>query len=184
MKAMDDTRYSNVAIALHWLIALGVFALILLGWYMGGIPKGTPERTFWFNLHKSIGVTVGALVLVRLVWRLTHRPPPLPALMPEWEATAARVNHALLYACLLVMPITGFLASNFTRFGVKYFGIQIAPLFRENQAARDALQEVHEVVSYLLVALVVLHILAALKHLVVDRDRVFQRMLPGRTAVR
>jgi cytochrome b561 len=99
--------------------------------------------------------------------------------MPAWEVTAAKISHGLLYACLLVMPIVGFLASNFTKYGVKYFGIPIGPFFAENQALRDGLQEVHEIVSYVLVAVVVVHVLAAFKHLLVDRDGVFQRMLPG-----
>ncbi len=146
---------------------------------MGDIPKGTPERTYWFNLHKSIGITVGVLVLVRLLWRATHRPPALPSTMPRWEAAAAHVNHVVLYACLLLMPLSGFLASNFSKFGVKFFGTQIGPFFREDQAWRDGLQEVHEILSYVLVALVVVHVLAAFKHLLIDRDAVFSRMLPG-----
>ncbi len=173
-------RYHSFAIFLHWLLAIGVFVMIGLGWYMSDIPKGTPERAFWFNLHKSIGVTVGVLVLIRVWWRLTHRPPALPASMPAWEVSAAKISHALLYACLLVMPVAGFLASNFTKYGVKYFGVQIGPFFAENQAARDALQEVHEITSYVLVVAIVIHILAAFKHLVLDKDSVFERMLPGR----
>jgi cytochrome b561 len=172
-------RYHNFAILLHWVIALGVLFMIALGWSMVDIPKGTPERAFYFNLHKSIGVTLGVLVLIRLWWRLTHRPPPLPATMPAWEVTAAKVNHGLLYACLVIMPVVGFLASNFTKFGVKYFGIQIGPFFAENQGVRDALQGVHEILAGLLAVLVVLHVLAAFKHLIVDKDGIFQRMLPG-----
>src|SRR5512134_3365250 len=172
-------RYHNFAIFLHWLVAIGVFVMIGLGWYMSDIPKGTPERTFYFNLHKSIGVTLGVLVLIRLWWRFTHRPPPLPASMPAWEVRAARINHALLYACLVIMPVVGFVASNFTKYGVKYFGIQIGPFFPENQAVRDALQDVHEMVAGVLAVLVILHVLAAFKHLIVDKDGVFQRMLPG-----
>jgi cytochrome b561 len=173
-------RYTNVAIFLHWLIAVGVFVMIGLGWYMGDIPKGTPERAFWFNLHKSIGTTIGVLVLIRIGWRLRHPPPPLPASMPAWEAAAARISHGLLYACLIVMPAVGFLASNFTKYGVKYFGLlQIGPFFAENQAVRDGLQEVHEITSFVLVAAVVVHVLAALKHRFVNKDEVFQRMLPG-----
>jgi cytochrome b561 len=99
--------------------------------------------------------------------------------MPAWEVTAAKLNHALLYACIIVMPVIGFLASNFTKFGVKYFGIQIGPFFPENQALRDNLQAVHGLLSYLLVVLVIVHVLAAFKHLLVDKDGVFQRMLPG-----
>jgi cytochrome b561 len=177
---MGAQRYHNFAIFLHWLLAIGVFVMIGLGWYMSEIPKGTPDRAFWFNLHKSIGVTLGVLVLIRVWWRLTHKPPPLPASMPAWEVTAAKISHALLYACLIVMPLAGFLGSNFTKYGVKYFGIPIGPFFAENEAIRDALQEVHEFTSYVLVAAIVVHILAALKHLVLDKDRVFERMLPGR----
>jgi cytochrome b561 len=152
--------------------------MIGLGWTLEGIPKGTPERAYWFNLHKSVGVTIGVLVVLRLLWRLGHRPPPLPSSMPAWEVTAARLNHMLLYALLLAMPLLGFLASNFTKFGVKYFGIQIGPFFAENQAWRDALQKAHGALSWVLVALVVIHVAAAFKHWLVDRDHVFQRMLP------
>ena len=173
-------RYSNFAIFLHWLIAIGVFVMIGLGWYMSDIPKGTPDRAFYFNLHKSIGVTIGMLVLIRVWWRLTHKPPALPSTMASWEITAAKISHTLLYACLIIMPVVGFLASNFTKYGVKYFGIPIGPFFPPNQAIRDGLQEVHELTSYVLVAAVVIHVLAALRHLVVARDGVFQRMLPGR----
>ena len=172
-------RYGAVAILLHWVIAVGVVVMIGLGWYMSEIPKGDPSRSYWFNLHKSIGTTIGVLVLLRLLWRATHRPPALPASMPSWEQAAAKLNHALLYICLLVMPLVGFLASNFTKYGVKYFGVQIGPFFGENQAVRDGLQEIHEVLSYVLLVLVVVHIVAALKHLLIDRDQVFQRMLPG-----
>lgn len=173
-------RHHHFAIFLHWLVAVGVFFMIGLGWVMTDIPKGTPERAFWFNLHKSIGVTLGVLVLIRLWWRFTHKVPPLPASMPAWEVTAAKISHGVLYACLIIMPLVGFLASNFTKYGVKYFGISIGPFFAENQALRDGLQEVHEITSYVLVVAILVHILAALKHLVLDRDRVFHRMLPGR----
>jgi cytochrome b561 len=173
-------RYTNFAIFLHWLIAIGVFVMIGLGWYMTDVPKGTPERAFWFNLHKSIGTTIGVLVLIRVWWRVTHRPPALPASMPAWEVTAAKISHALLYACLIVMPVVGFLASNFTKYGVKYFGIPIGPFFPENQGLRDGLQEVHQFTSYVLATVVIVHVLAAVKHLVLDKDRVFERMLPGK----
>ena len=172
-------RYHTFAIALHWLIAIGVLFMLALGLSMVEIPKGTPERAFYFNLHKSIGVTIGVLVLIRLWWRLTHRPPALPASMPAWEVSAAKISHGLLYACLVVMPVVGFLASNFTKYGVKYFGIQVGPFFAENQELRDALQEVHEIVAFVLLALIVVHVLAAFKHLLLDKDGVFQRMLPG-----
>jgi cytochrome b561 len=175
-------RYTSVAIILHWLIAAAVLFMIGLGWAMDDIPKGTPERAYWFNLHKSIGTTIGVLAVLRLLWRLAHPAPRLPRSMPSWEVAAARINHALLYALLIAMPVVGFLASNFTKFGVKYFGIQVGPFFAENQALRDSLQAVHGWLSYVLVVLVALHVLAALKHWLIDRDGVFQRMLPGQRA--
>lgn len=176
--AAGTQRYNTVAIVLHWLIAAAVVFMVGLAWAMDDIPKGTPERAFWFNLHKSVGVTIALLVVLRLLWRATHRPPPLPASMRSWEVAAARWNHALLYVLLLALPAVGFLASNFTRFGVKYFGLQIGPLFAEDQAMRDNLQSVHAALAYTLIVLVMLHVLAALKHWLVDRDGVFQRMLP------
>jgi cytochrome b561 len=93
--------------------------------------------------------------------------------------TLARINHFLLYACLVAMPAVGFLASNFTKYGVKYFGFQIGPFFAEDLAMRDTLQTVHQLLSWLLGVLVILHVAAAVKHLLIDRDGVFQRMLPS-----
>jgi len=178
-KHSETGRYTGMAILLHWVIAIGVIAMFAIAYYMTDIPKGAPERAYWFNLHKSIGTTIGVLVLLRLVWRARHAPPALPASMPAWESTLAKINHVLLYACLVAMPAVGFLASNFTKYGVKYFGIPIGPFFAEDQAMRDNLQQVHEILSWLLGVLVIVHVAAALKHLLIDRDGVFQRMLPG-----
>jgi cytochrome b561 len=167
--------------AFHWLVAAAVLFMIGLGWTMGDIPRGTPERTFWFNLHKSIGVTVALVVILRLLWRWKNPPPPLPASVPSWQVNASRISHALLYLCLILMPLSGFAASQFTKYGVTYFGLfKIPPLGFENRVIYELLQGVHGVTASLLVLLVLLHVLAALKHLFVDRDGVFQRMLPGR----
>lgn len=170
-------RYDDVAIFLHWLVALGVFLLIGMGWYMSELPRGTPDRAFWFNLHKSVGITLGLLVLVRIGWRLRHRPPEIDGLRP-WRATAARVSHGLLYACLLIMPAVGFVASNFTRYGVKFFGVEFGPMFSENLPLRDTLQGVHRFTSYVLVTAIVVHVTAALMHRFVDDNGVLDRMLP------
>lgn len=175
-------RYDRVAIALHWLVAIGVFVMIGLGWYMTEIPKGAPTRTFYFNLHKSIGLTVGIIVLIRVVWRWNHAPPPLPANTPSWVLNASRLSHGLLYALLVLMPIAGFVASNFTKYGVTYFGLfKIGPYFPENRALWELFQGIHHAASEVLVIVIVIHILAAWKHLLIDKDGVFHRMLPGRS---
>ncbi|MGQ0577881.1 MAG: cytochrome b [Betaproteobacteria bacterium] len=172
-------RYSTPAIALHWIIAILVLAMIGLGWYMTDIPRGTPERTFFYNLHKSIGVTVAVLVLIRLWWRLRNPPPPLPSSVPAWQVQASKLSHALLYLCLVLMPLSGFSASQFTKFGVTYFGLfKIPPMGREDKLIYDFLQGIHGVTATLLITLVLIHVAAALKHLLVDRDGVFLRMLP------
>src|SRR5512147_1487394 len=107
-------RYTRTAIALHWLIAILVLGQFAWGWWMQGIPKQpVGPRVDAYNLHKSIGLTILALMLVRLVWRLGHRPPALPP-MPLWQAVAARSNHAVLYAVLVALPLAGYLGSAFS----------------------------------------------------------------------
>ncbi|MBL8540447.1 MAG: cytochrome b [Burkholderiales bacterium] len=180
MSAADRGRYGGVAVFLHWLIAILVFVLIGLGWYMVDIPRNTPERAYFFNLHKSIGLTTFVVIALRVAWRLTHVPPQLPSSLKQWEAVLAAWTHKLLYACLLVMPVSGYVASNFTKFGVKYFGIELPPWGPENKVLYGIFNATHVVTSYVFVALIVLHVAAAFKHLLIDRDDVFRRMLPGR----
>ena len=175
------SRYTTGAIVFHWIVAILVLTMIGLGLYMTDVPKGSPDRAFYFNLHKSIGVTTALLVIARLYWRAKNPPPPLPTSMPGWEVQASKVSHALLYMCIIVMPLSGFAATQFTKYGVNYFGLfKIPPMGSENKVVYDLLQGVHGVTAALLIALVVIHVLAAFKHLLIDRDKVFQRMLPGK----
>lgn len=174
-------RYTAPAIALHWIVAILVLVMIGLGLYMTEIPRGTPERAFFYNLHKSIGVTVAVLVLIRLWWRFRSPPPPLPSSVPAWRVQASKLSHALLYLCLILMPLSGFSASQFTKYGVAYFGLfKIPPMGWENKVIYDFLQGIHGVTAALLITLVVIHVAAALTHLLFDRDKVFLRMLPGK----
>ena len=173
------SRYTTTAIVFHWILAILALTMIGLGLSMTEIPKGTPDRAFYFNLHKSIGITTALLVIARLWWRAKNPPPPLPTSMPAWEIQASKISHALLYMCLIVMPLSGFAATQFTKYGVKYFGLfKIPPMGSENKVVYDLLQGVHGVTATLLIALVVIHVLAAFKHLLINRDKVFQRMLP------
>jgi cytochrome b561 len=180
MSAFGRERYTGTAILLHWVIALLVFVLIGLGWYMVDIPKNTPERAYFYNLHKSIGLTTLFVILVRVGWRLAHVPPRLPATLREWEIVAATWSHRLLYACLLIMPVSGYIASNFTKFGVKYFGIELPPWGPQDKTLYGIFNNIHVVTSYVFVVVIALHVAGAFKHLLVDRDTVFRRMLPGR----
>lgn len=176
-------RYDRVAIALHWLIALGVLAQITLGWWMIEIPKQpVGVRVYWFNLHKSIGLTLGALIALRIAWRLSHPPPPLPDSVPRWQARAARVSHSLLYVCMIVMPLAGYLGSTFSGYPIKYFGLTLPGWGWKDDDLKELFSAVHYSAAWLFMSLIALHVAAALKHLVIDRDGVFARIWPGREA--
>ncbi|KAF3998670.1 cytochrome b [Glaciimonas immobilis] len=172
------TKYRPPAIVMHWVVGLLIISLLVLGYYMINIPKGTPGRADYFNLHKSLGVMTGVLILLRLAWRFTHRVPPFPSSMPQWEVKSAQWSHRLLYLSMIVQPASGYLSSSFNKYGVKFFGIPLPKWGWEDPFLRDMFGLIHYVAGAIFAALVILHVLAALKHRLIDRDGVFQRMLP------
>ncbi|OIR15626.1 hypothetical protein GALL_39500 [mine drainage metagenome] len=182
-KSAGDTtdgreRYTLLAIVLHWVFAFLVIGMLFLGYYMVDLPKGTPNRAFYFNLHKSFGVLAGVLILLRLYWRLTHPVALLSTGIQRWTDKAAWWNHRLLYLCMVLQPATGYLSSSFNKYGVKFFGVALPSWGWENAQLRDLFMNFHHLISILLVALIVIHVLAAFKHLLLDKDQVLQRMLP------
>jgi cytochrome b561 len=175
-------RYGKVAIALHWLIAVLILGQIAFGWFLEEIPRGTPMRGPYVNLHKSTGLTIALLIVFRLGWRLAHRPPPLPSFVSAWERVASRVNHLALYACMLIMPSSGYIASNFSKYGIKLFNVILLPPWGiDDKRIYAVFNGTHVATSYLFVALITLHIFAAARH-AFRRDGVFARMLPTRTS--
>jgi cytochrome b561 len=170
-----EWRYAPLAVALHWLLAALLVGQVALGFYMHSI-EDDPGADAWHDLHKSIGITIFLLVLVRAVWRLAHRPAELPASVPRWEAIASSVVQWLLYAGMILLPITGFLGASYTRSGVSFFGLPLPAWRSPNRDIAEALFEVHETIVWVMMGLVALHALAGLKHAFIDRDRVFQRM--------
>jgi cytochrome b561 len=146
-----------------------------VGWYMHSI-EDDPGADRLFDLHKSTGIVVFALVLVRLAWRLRHPPAPLPASVPGWQVLAASTVHRLLYACMILMPVTGMLGASHTKSGLVFFGLRLPRWRPPDDDIAEWFFGLHGWIVWLLVALVALHTLAAVKHLLVDRDRVFQRM--------
>ena len=176
---MNRPRYDAVAIGFHWVVAALVLAQLALGWWMIELPKSPAGlRAGWFNVHKSIGITIGLLMLARLGWRARHPAPPLPASLPRWQALAARANHAALYACLIVMPLSGYLGSVFSGYPIKYFGVVLPHWGWASPALKELFSILHFGTVWLLMALIALHIGAALKHLLVNRDGVVARMWP------
>jgi len=173
-----DTRYTHTAIALHWLIALLIFAALPLGIYMHDLPL-SPYKLQLYSYHKWIGVTVFMLAVLRLSWRITHRPPPLPGTMPAWERLAAESVHYLLYALIFIIPVSGWLMSSAKGFQTVWFGVLPLPdLVGKDKELGDLLHEVHEALNFALLGLLLAHAGAALKHHFIQHDDILVRMLP------
>ncbi len=169
--------YTRTAISLHWII----FILVCCGWALGQYMTGlqfSPQKLRYVSWHKWLGVTVFALALARLAWRLRRPPPALPA-MSALQRRAATAMHALLYALLLVIPLTGWLFSSASGVPTVYFGaIQLPDLLHKDKAVADVLKQVHSALNWTLLVFVSGHALFALKHHFVDRDRLLARMIP------
>ena len=182
--APDTGRYSTTAIALHWLLGLVLVGLFGLGTYMSDLPF-SPQRLKLYNWHKWAGVAVLALSLVRILWRLTHRPPALPAAveqaMPGWQKWAHHGTHLALYALFIAVPLAGWAYSSAAGFPIVFLGIVPLPDFVPvSKPLADFLQATHATLAFMLAGLVLVHVAAALKHHWIDNDGLLQRMLPGR----
>ena len=171
-------RYSTTAIGLHWLLALMLVGSFCVGLYMADLPF-SPTRLKLYNWHKWAGVTILALSLLRLLWRLSHRPPAdLPG--PRWQQQAAHWTHRALYLLFFAVPLVGWAYSSAAGFPIVWFGVLPLPSFvPKDQALADLLKPWHGALAWALAAFVALHVAAALKHHVIDRDGLLQRMRPG-----
>ena len=173
----SSVHYGRTAVVLHWLVAALLVGQILFGWFLDDIPRGTPARSIYVNLHKSTGLLLGLLILGRLYWRSRHPAPELPSSFPPWQRVAAKVSHFALYTCMIVMPLSGYIASNYSKYGVKLFNaVQLPPWGTEDRSVYAFFNTTHVVTSYVLVTLIALHVAAALQH-ALRRDGVFSRML-------
>lgn len=190
-------RYSKTAVFLHWLIAIGIFGMFALGWYASDLPKEAPKqmaydlfdwgiytwqlteaispRSFYFNLHKSLGVTIFAIILIRVLWRLVNNPPELLDTYKKWEKTLATVVHRVLYGLLIAVPLSGLIMSIYSKYGIKWFGL---PFIKglDNNPMREFYKEAHEVIGIILLVFIAVHILGALKHKFIDKDNTLKRM--------
>lgn len=173
------TRYDGVAIGLHWLLALLIIGAFGMGLYMTSLPF-SPQRLKLFSWHKWAGITILTLSTLRLLWRLSHRPPPdVPG--PPWQIRAAHLTHRLMYALFFAIPLVGWVYSSAAGVSVVLFGLFPLPdLVAPDKALADSLKPLHAVLAFALAALVVLHVLAALKHQLIDHDGLLRRMWPSR----
>jgi len=174
-----STHYTRTAKSLHWLMALMIFGLLGLGFYMSDLPL-SPQKLKLYSWHKWAGVTVFLLTFVRLAWRATHPAPLMPQQMSKLQQVAAHVGHVGLYLLMLAIPLSGWLMSSAKGFQTVWFGVLPIPdLLPKNKELGDLLLELHESLNLLLIALLLAHIAAALKHHFIDKDDVLSRMLPA-----
>lgn len=194
---MSTQRYTKTAIILHWLIGALIVFMFLLGWYMTELPKDADKvmsfdlfdlgiaqwnvaqemspRTFYFNLHKSLGVTILALVLFRIYWRLSHRPPALLSSLKAWERKLAAGGHHSLYLLMVLIPVAGIIMSLYSKYGLQWFGIKLLEGL-ENKDLRETFAEVHELLGTAMLVVLAVHVLGALKHRLIDKDDTMKRM--------
>jgi len=168
-----------------------IVALIITQWVLAQLaeaaghdkaahPAAALHQLALLARHKSVGLTIFALAIVRLVWRFVSPPPPMPNTMPRWQVKAAQLTHFAFYALLLLLPISGLVMSAASNYPVSYFGwFTIPNIVAPDEALKDIMKERHEMLFDILMVVAVVHVIAALKHHFVDRDGVLRRMLPG-----
>ncbi len=179
-----SARYTTVAIVLHWLLGLTILGMFVMGVYMSDLPF-SPQRLKLYNYHKWAGITFLALTVFRLVWRFTHRPPALPAAieraMPAWQTRIYHATHHILYLLFFAVPLIGWAYSSMAGFPVVLFGVIPLPDFVSvDKELAKSIKELHGLSAFILLGLAGLHIVAALKHQFIDRDRLINRILPSK----
>jgi len=175
-----EAGYTRTAVSLHWLIAGLIVCAFALGWVMTDLAV-SPLKLKMYNWHKWVGISVLGLAVVRGVWRLTHAAPPLLP-MAAWQRASAHALHGLLYVLMFVQPLSGWAYSNAAGYPIVYLArVPLPNLVAKNKALAEQLLALHETLSWLLLIMVGLHVLAALKHHFFDRDATLRRMASWRS---
>jgi cytochrome b561 len=182
--ATTSRRYHGFAIAMHWILAIALVTIFILGHYMADLPFSS-QRLKLYNWHKWAGVTILILSAARLAWRLTHRPPALPQAvtlaMSGWQTQAYHATHIVMYALFFIVPLVGWAYSSAAGFPVVLFGVLPLPDFvTADKALADLIKPLHGLSANALGALVLLHVGAALKHHFIDKDGLLDRIRPAR----
>ena len=174
------TKYTLLMRILHWLIALLILGMIGVGWYMAGLPDDHPTKYDIYPIHKSFGITLLGLVVIRLLVRFFSPIPELPRALAWWEKLLTKTVHFLLYLLMLLVPISGYMMSDFAGFPVEWFGIEIPGFVEDNMESSQGALDAHGLLPYILLGLIVLHLLGLLKHRFLDKNKdtdVLKRML-------
>jgi cytochrome b561 len=174
--------YSPTIIAIHWITALVIAAVFTAIELRGYAPKGSEARSLLIATHKSLGLLVLLLVVVRISIRTRILAPPITPALPLWQNALARLTHLTLYAAMIAMPLLGWLMTSAGGHPIPFFGLSLPPLIGENKELSHTLTEIHEFIGNALYYVIGLHAFAALAHHYVFHDNTLTRMLPRRTA--
>lgn len=178
MSLRPAQRWNRVSQILHWLIALLIGGMGVLGLSMVRMNPSMAKLKV-YAIHKSIGIAVLVLVVLRLLWRSANEAPP-PAPMPHWQRVSAHTVHVLLYLLMFAMPLSGWLYNSASNFPLQWFGwLQLPSIWGPDPAVKHWAHTLHVAGFWVLVILVALHSVAALKHHFIDKDGTLRRMLPG-----
>ncbi len=178
--ATNQERYSLTAIILHWLMAILLLTLFGLGWYMVDLPKGSDERSWFFALHKSIGLTMALLAFIRVAWRFTHVPPDLPETVSKFKQILAGLTHWLLYIAMIVQPLSGYISSSFSGYKTKLWGIPLPHWGWKSPALNELFTDIHVASSVALLCLVIMHLGGVVVHVYEGDKQILRRMTPGK----
>ena len=174
----NQVKYNKPAILLHWLMVLLIFALFGLGWYMVDLPKGSTERTWFFALHKSVGLTVAILAVLRLGWRMFSGVPALPDSIPGWDSLLASLTHRLLYVLMFIQPVSGYISSSFSGYMTRFWGMPLPQWGWKDPVLNELFTDIHVASSAALLCLIFLHVSGVLYHQFFKHDDILSRMRP------
>ena len=176
----DQERSSRTAMFLHWVMAILLITLFGLGWYMVDLPKGSDERSWFFALHKSIGLTMALLALIRLAWRFTHAPPALPEFITGFKRQLAGLIHWLLYLAMFIQPVSGYISSSFSGYKTKIWGLPLPHWGWKSPVLNEIFTDIHVASSVTLLCLIVIHLGGVLIHVCGGEVSILRRMIPAR----
>ncbi len=175
-------RWGAVAKLLHWTIVALILVQVALITYAEDLPLGM-EKLATIARHKSVGMTILALAILRVVWRWLNPTPVLPPSMPAWQRRLARLSHGVLYGAIFLLPLSGWMMSSAKNYSVSWFNVfQFPDLVAPSEATFEIMHDTHESLVWILAGTALLHVAGALKHHFVDRDDILKRMLPGTSA--
>lgn len=181
-------RYSSITIAFHWMIAALVLFMLWYGHYVDDLPRGSTARLEGFQFHFSIGLLILILSVARLVWRLMHPAPKLPQTMKTWEKVLAKAIHYLFYVFLIALPLAGWATASTSSLNIPiyFFDLFQWPWFpgvhgtENREVIHEVFEDIHKNLGWAMLGLFSLHVLAVVKHTLVDKDGIMKRMWPGK----